>query len=213
MATRAVAHTMLSRIRSSFLGRDETRVLVVGLDQSGKTTIVYRLKNGKVQPSDIISTVGFNCECVEYRKMIFSLWDLGGSVDARAFWRLYYEDTQAIMFVVDSSDPDRMDEAREELHRMMMEHALWDVPLLVLANKQDHPRAVPLREITEYLQLFSLTNRNWYIVDTRATHPDPTEAKLHAGLDWLAEVLLLPAAKRQEKARHDNRVRRQERDA
>jgi len=156
------------------------------------------------------ATIGFNCECVEYRKIIFSLWDLGGSADARAFWRLYYKDTQAIVFVVDSSELDRMDEAREELHRMMMEHELWDAPLLVLANKQDHPRAVSLREITEHLQLFSLTNRNWYIVDTRATHPDASEANLHAGLDWLAEVLLMPVAKRQEKARHENKVRRQQ---
>jgi GTPase SAR1 family protein len=54
------------------------------------------------------ATVGFNVECVEYRKMIFSLWDLGGSLDARAFWRFYYEDTQAIIFVVDSSDLERM---------------------------------------------------------------------------------------------------------
>lgn len=87
---------------------------------------------------------------------------------------------------------------------MMMEHALWDAPLLVLANKQDHPLAASTREITEHLQLFSLSNRNWYIVDTRATHPDPSEANLYAGLDWLVEVLLMPVAKRQEKAKREH---------
>merc|ERR1719487_60971 len=138
--------------------------------------------------------------------MIFSLWDLGGSADARSFWRLYYLGTQAIIFVVDSSDLERMDQAREELHRMMMEHELWDAPLLVLANKQDEPRAATLREITEHLQLFSLSNRNWYIIDTRATHPDMSEANLYAGLDWLVEVLTLPAAKRQEKAKQDHKA-------
>ena len=90
---------------------------------------------------------------------------------------------------------------------MMMEHELWDAPLLVLANKQDEPRAASLREITEHLQLFSLSNRNWYIIDTRATHPDPTEANVYAGLDWLVEVLLMPAAKRQEKAKQDHKER------
>lgn len=139
--------------------------------------------------------------------MIFSLWDLGGSHDARTFWRFYYEDTQAIIFVIDSSDLERMDEAREDLHRMLTEHELWDAPLLVLANKQDDPRAATPREITEYLQLFSISSRNWYIIDTRATHPDAAEANLHAGLDWLVEVLLMPAAKRQEKAKLEHRAR------
>ena len=75
---------------------------------------------------------------------------------------------------------------------MLTEHELWDAPLLVLANKQDEPRAATPREITEHLQLFSISSRNWYIIDTRATHPDAAEANLHAGLDWLVEVLLMP---------------------
>ncbi len=151
------------------------------------------------------ATLGFNIECVEYKKLVFSLWDLGGSHDARGFWRFYYEDTQAIIFVIDSSDLERMDDAREDLHRMLTEHELWDAPLLVLANKQDAPRAASTREITEYLQLFSLTSRNWYIINTKAVHPDAAEANLHAGLDWLVEVLLMPAAKRQEKAKADHK--------
>jgi len=221
--------SMFSAFYTKFLGREECRVIVVGLDGSGKTTIVYRLKNGIVDDSEIIPTIGFNVECVEYRKMIFSLWDLGGSHDARSFWRFYYEGTQAIIFVVDSSDLERMvrhpmparhccipmalrpltqDEAREALHRMLTEHELWDAPLLVVANKQDEPRAATPREITEHLQLFSLSSRNWYIVDTRAIHPDPAEANLNAGLDWLYEVLVMPAAKRQERAKQENRTRK-----
>ena len=76
-------------------------------------------------------------------------------------WRFYYEDTQAIIFVVDSSDLERMDEAREDLHRMLTEHELWDAPLLIMANKQDASGAMASREITEKLQLYSLANRNW----------------------------------------------------
>ena len=98
------------------------------------------------------ATIGFNCECIEYRKMVLSCWDVSGMADMRPFWRLYYADTQAVVFVVDSSDAARMDEAREDLHRLLTEHELWDAPLLVLANKQDLPSALSMREITERLQ-------------------------------------------------------------
>jgi len=100
--------SFMASLRNMFLHRDECRVVVVGLDGSGKTTIVHRLKHGKLDDSEIIPTIGFNVECVEHKKMIFSLWDLGGAQDARAFWRFYYEDTQAVIFVVDSSDTERM---------------------------------------------------------------------------------------------------------
>ena len=108
---------------------------------------------------------------------------------------------------MDSADRARVEEAREDLHRLLTEHELWDSPLLIMANKQDDSRAMTPREITEKLQLYSLANRNWYIVDTKATHPDAAEANLHAGLDWLYETLSTPAAQRQERARLEHRER------
>ena len=198
---------MWDKLRSKFMGKQECRVLVVGLDGSGKSTIVQRLKYGKTEESEVIPTIGFNIECVEYRKMVFSLWDLGGAKETRGFWRFYYEGSQGVIWVMDSSDRARIEEAREDLHRLLTEHELWDSPLLVMANKQDDPRAMQPREITEKLQLYSLANRNWYIVDTRATHPDASEANLHAGLDWLYETLSTPAAQRQERARLEHRER------
>ena len=144
------------------MGKAECRVLVVGLDGAGKTTIVQRLKYGVSEDMEVIPTIGFNIECVEYKKMIFSLWDLGGAKETRSFWRFYYEGSQGIIFVFDStSDALRVEEAREDLHRLLTEHELWDAPLLIMANKQDEPRAMAPREITEKLQLYSLANRNW----------------------------------------------------
>ena len=100
---------MWDKLRAKFMGKQETRVLVVGLDGAGKSTIVQRLKYGQtMDDSEVIPTIGFNIECVEYKKMIFSLWDLGGAKETRSFWRFYYEDTQAIIFVIDSSDLERM---------------------------------------------------------------------------------------------------------
>ena len=174
-----------SKIRSKMLSKNECRAIVVGLDGSGKTTIVYRLKHGKVENSNIIPTIGFNCECVEYKKMVFSMWDLGGSQDARSFWRMYYPSTQAIIFVVDSSDLARMDEAREDLHRMMMEHELWDAPLLVLANKQDLDGAMGAGEIAQSLKLHANKDASWQIMSCSAT----TGEGLYEGFDWLAHTL------------------------
>lgn len=172
------------------MGKQECRVLVVGLDGAGKTTIVQRLKYGVSDDMEVIPTIGFNIECVEFKKMIFSLWDLGGAKETRSFWRFYYEGSQGIIFVFDStSDALRVEEAREDLHRLLTEHELWDAPLLVMANKQDEPRAMAPREITEKLQLYSLANRNWragprlYECACRAglTATHPSRDQVHCG--------------------------------
>ena len=175
------------------MGKDECRVLVVGLDGAGKTTIVKRLKYGVSEDKEVIPTIGFNIECVEYKKMVFSLWDLGGAKETRSFWRFYYEGSQGIIFVFDStSDALRVEEAREDLHRLLTEHELWDAPLLVMANKQDEPRAMAPREITEKLQLYSLANRNWCAgpmqtlavagcLPRRLTATRPSRGQVHCG--------------------------------
>ena len=79
--------------------------------------------------------------------------DDGGARETRSFWRFYYQETQAIIFVIDSSNQERFDEAREDLHRLLTEYELWDAPLLVLANKADKAGAASTREVTEQLQL------------------------------------------------------------
>lgn len=82
---------------------------------------------------------GFNVETVEYRNIQFTVWDVGGQDKIRPLWRHYFQNTQGIIFVVDSNDRDRVPEAREELQRMLNEDELRDALLLVFANKQDLP--------------------------------------------------------------------------
>ena len=109
------------------------RILMVGLDAAGKTTILYKLKLGEVVTT--IPTIGFNVERVEYRNISFTVWDVGGQDKIRPLWRYYYENIQGLIFVVDSNDRERIDDAREELHRMLNEDQLRDVVVLVFANK------------------------------------------------------------------------------
>ena len=127
-------------------GKEERRILMVGLDAAGKTTILYKLKLGEIVTT--IPTIGFNVETVEYKNISFTVWDVGGQDKIRPLWRHYYQNTQGLIFVVDSNDRDRIDDAKEELHRMLNEDELRDAVVLVFANKQDLPQAMPAAEVS-----------------------------------------------------------------
>ncbi|KAA1106557.1 hypothetical protein PGT21_036146 [Puccinia graminis f. sp. tritici] len=170
----------VSRLFTGLFGRKEMRILMVGLDAAGKTTILYKLKLGEIVTT--IPTIGFNVETVEYKNISFTVWDVGGQDKIRPLWRHYFQNTQGIIFVVDSNDRERVSEAREELQRMLNEDELRDALLLVLANKQDLPNAMNAAEITDKLGLHSLRSRTWYIQATCATSGDG----LYEGLDWLS---------------------------
>lgn len=164
---------------------------MVGLDAAGKTTILYKLKLGEVVTT--IPTIGFNVETVNYKKINFTVWDVGGQDKIRPLWRHYYQNTQGVIFVVDSNDRDRIDDskdyehsAKEELQRMLAEDELRDAVLLVFANKQDLPNAMKVNEVSERLNLDRLRNRQWHIQPTSA----PTGDGLYEGLDWLSATLV-----------------------
>ncbi|TIA81884.1 hypothetical protein E3P89_02053 [Wallemia ichthyophaga] len=173
----------VSKLLSTLFGKKEMRILMVGLDAAGKTTILYKLKLGEIVTT--IPTIGFNVETVEYKNISFTVWDVGGQDKIRPLWRHYFQNTQGIIFVVDSNDRDRVTEAREELQRMLNEDELRDAHLLVFANKQDLPNAMNAAEITDKLGLHSLRQRTWYIQATCATSGDG----LYEGLEWLSNNL------------------------
>ena len=162
------------------VGKQEMRILMVGLDAAGKTTILYKLKLGEIVTT--IPTIGFNVETVEYKNISFTVWDVGGQDKIRPLWRHYYQNTQGLIFVVDSNDKDRVGEAHDELHRMLSEDELREAIVLVFANKQDLPNAMSVAEVTDKLGLHSLRNRKWYIQATCATSGEG----LFEGLDWLS---------------------------
>ncbi|XP_043440794.1 ADP-ribosylation factor 2 isoform X2 [Neofelis nebulosa] len=133
----------------------------------------------------LCAAAGFNVETVEYKNISFTVWDVGGQDKIRPLWRHYFQNTQGLIFVVDSNDRERVNEAREELTRMLAEDELRDAVLLVFVNKQDLPNAMNAAEITDKLGLHSLRQRNWYIQATCATSGDG----LYEGLDWLSNQL------------------------
>merc|ERR1711983_590674 len=104
-------------------------------------------------------TIGFNVETVEYKNLSFTVWDVGGQDKIRPLWRHYYQGTNGLIYVVDSNDRDRIEDAREELTKMINEDEMRDAVLLVFANKQDLPNAMTAAEVTEKLGLHNL--RQW----------------------------------------------------
>jgi ADP-ribosylation factor protein 1 len=172
-----------AKMWDKLFSKQEMRILMVGLDAAGKTTILYKLKLGEVVTT--IPTIGFNVENVEYKNISFTVWDVGGQDKIRPLWRHYYQNTQGLIFVVDSNDRDRIDAGHDELHKMLNEDELREAAVLVFANKQDLPNAMSAAEITDKLGLHNLRHREWYIQATCARTGDG----LYEGLDWLSATL------------------------
>jgi small GTP-binding protein len=102
---------IFSKVFKKWFGNRETRVLMLGLDAAGKTTVLYKLKLGEHVTT--IPTIGFNVETIEYKGFNMNVWDVGGQDRIRALWRHYFHNTQGLIFVVDSNDTTRTEEARE----------------------------------------------------------------------------------------------------
>ncbi|MCI4390298.1 hypothetical protein PGIGA_G00121220 [Pangasianodon gigas] len=168
-----------STILSRLIEKRPVRLLMVGLDAAGKTTVLYKLKLGEVVTT--IPTLGFNVETVDYKNISFTVWDVGGQDVIRRLWRHYFQNTMGLIFVVDSSDRERILEAALELQKMLEEDALRDATVLVLANKQDLPNAMPVHEMTEKLGLHAMKGRSWYVQSTCAING----TGLYEGLDWM----------------------------
>jgi len=177
---------IFSGILDSLFGKVEQRIIMVGLDAAGKTTILYKLKLGEVVTT--IPTIGFNVETVEYQNVDFTVWDVGGQDKIRPLWRHYYANCNGIIFVVDSADKERLSgdkSANEEISNLLAEDELRDAILLVFANKQDIQGAATCNEVSSALGLQNHGNRKWFIQGCCATTGDG----LYEGLDWMVDEL------------------------
>ena len=170
---------MLQRLKKS---DRESKVLVLGLDNSGKTTVLRQL--GGEDVSQVTPTQGFNVRSIQKNACSLNMWDIGGQKTIREYWRNHLDCTDVLIFVVDSSDQRRMKEASEELHLLLDEDKLVSVPLLVLANKQDLLNSLSPKEIAGEFDLASIKNRAWRILPCSARNGD-----LSDGVDWIMKQI------------------------
>jgi len=114
-----------------------------------------------------------------------SQWDVGGQHKIRPLWRHYYTNTDALIYVVDAADSERLDEAKEELHRLLIDDELRNCPVLIFANKMDLPKALSVKDVAAGLGLDKLRNRAWHVQGTMAVKGEG----LYEGLDWVSTQL------------------------
>mmetsp|Transcript_29183 Transcript_29183/g.59803 ORF Transcript_29183/g.59803 Transcript_29183/m.59803 type:complete len:205 (-) Transcript_29183:48-662(-) len=174
----------LSKIATVFSNTQDTRIVLVGLHAAGKTTVLHRFKLNETVSKLLAS--GLCREEVQYKNIIFSMFDLGGpgKDKLRPLWKHSYHGCHGVIFMVDSTmDQERVDEARKELQLIVNDDKLRNAAVLVLANKQDLPKAAPVDEIVKALGLLELpSTRKWHVHATNAV----TGEGLYEGLEWLA---------------------------
>ncbi|WPT14472.1 ADP-ribosylation factor-like protein 2 [Picochlorum sp. SENEW3] len=172
---------LLTIIRKVKRNEREIRILLVGLDNAGKTTIVKKLCGEDI--STVSPTLGFQIKTVHRGGYALNIWDIGGQKSLRSYWRNYFEKTDALIWVVDSADVVRMRDCEEELHKLLKEERLSGATLLVLANKQDMKGSLSVRDIEKgELKLDTLdANRHWAIYGSSAV----TGQGLDNAFDWL----------------------------
>ncbi|KAM8924811.1 ADP-ribosylation factor-like protein 3 [Pelodytes ibericus] len=159
----------------------EVRILLLGLDNSGKTTLLKQLASEDI--SHITPTQGFNIKSVQSQGFKLNVWDIGGQRKIRPYWRNYFENTDVLIYVIDSADRKRFEETGQELAELLDEEKLSGVPVLIFANKQDLLTAAPASEIAEGLNLHTIRDRVWQIQSCSAL----TGEGVQDGMNWVCK--------------------------
>ena len=168
-------------------GRRQVSVLIVGLDNTGKTSILNYLRPEEARTQTTIPTVGFNVENFSCRGLSFTAFDMSGQNRYRHLWSNYYRSTNAIIFVVDSSDLTRIVVAHEELQQLLshVEIRSRSIPILFFANKMDLRDSLSCTGVSTELRLNEINNKSWHICSTNALSGEG----IAEGIEWLSNEI------------------------
>jgi len=184
-------YTLLSGFWKYMFKKEEYYVLILGLDNAGKTTYLeqaktqFNKKNKGMNLSKITTTVGLNIGKIDFGSTRLNFWDLGGQDDLQTLWDKYYAESHAVIYVVDSSDPERLEESREAFEKMINFDSLNGVPLLVLANKQDVENHLSVGDIKNAFKdsCVAIGQRDCRVLGISALNGDGVDN----GINWVAQ--------------------------
>ncbi|XP_072791387.1 ADP-ribosylation factor-like protein 3 isoform X2 [Taeniopygia guttata] len=171
--------SVIQKLKGSPEQEQELRIVLLGLDNAGKTTLLKRLASEEV--STITPTQGFNIKSVQSHGLKLNVWDIGGQRSIRPYWKKYLGSTDLLIYVIDSADQKRFEETGQELAELTEDESLTGVPLLVFANKQDLVTAAPAAEIAEGLSLHTYRDREWQIQACSALSGEGVQVEMGAG--------------------------------
>uniref|UniRef100_UPI0037E7F2CB ADP-ribosylation factor-like protein 13B isoform X1 n=1 Tax=Semicossyphus pulcher TaxID=241346 RepID=UPI0037E7F2CB len=163
-------------------------LVMVGLDNAGKTATVRGIQGDN--PQDVAPTVGFSKVDLKQGKFEVTIFDLGGGKRIRGIWKNYYSESHGVVFVVDSSDVQRIQETRETMAEVLQHPRIAGKPVLVLANKQDQEGALAEADIIENLSLEKLVNENKCLCQIEPCsavlgYGKKVDKSIKKGLKWL----------------------------
>jgi len=177
----SILKSFLDWLRSLFF-KTELELTLVGLQNSGKTTLVNVIASGQFN-EDMIPTVGFNMRKVTKGNVTMKLWDIGGQPRFRSMWERYCRGVNAIVFVVDSADHVKLEAARTELRNLLEKPQLANIPVLVLGNKNDLEEALTVEKLIEEMNLKSINNREVSCYSISAKN----QVNIDITLQWLTK--------------------------
>ena len=176
---------ILSKIIEFFTrSRNNFKIILLGMQNAGKTTILYRLSLGQLVKTT--PTIGSNVEELVYENVKFQAWDLGGQESNRSLWDVYYMNTDGIIYVIDSQDENNYEESKLQFHKLLKDTALKNATILIYANKQDLQGAKTINDIIKDYELDNIRNHSWKIQPSSALRGEG----LIEGIKWLSEQLV-----------------------
>ncbi|CAD8125271.1 unnamed protein product [Paramecium sonneborni] len=173
----------MGNLFAKFTTKHKPQLIMLGLDAAGKTTILYKLKLGEIE--SLIPIIAFNLEKIQSKQFDIIAWDIGGADKIRTFWKPYFQNSNGLIYVIDCSDKYRMSEAKEELHKLLLDTLLLGLPTLIYANKQDLSQ-MSSSDLASELNLKKFA-KNWHIQPCCAI----TGEGLENGLKWIQDQLVL----------------------
>ena len=180
---------MGAKLCSLFKLKKHARILMLGLDGAGKTSILYQLKL-----SDLVNTtqtIGFNLETINYKELFLEIWDIGGynifyENKIRILCKHYFQNTDGIIFVIDCNDKERFAKANQVLLELINNEDLKNIPLLIFGNKQDLDEAALPNKLIDILEMEKIKNNKWFLQGSSALNGKG----IKEGFDWLSNILL-----------------------